>query len=395
MDSTKFDGGPLVDARNPDEKSVLLNFWPLTVLFLIVSVPDEMKSVVCYAFDATVRCVASAAICFQPFFAAMSSVHVAMLAASRVCPGLALFLKWLGRGLLKNHESSGLFGIADHCEHFLFPLKGRVFESSGFTGAASDLESHLFPLKGHVFESSGFSGAVSDLESPFFLLTGHVFEFIGLPGFVSSLQSCMLVFFSGNWFEPQGFVSLLKEQLLVSAGLFVMRCIANVKVVFLDFVTPLKEQVLAVAGFLVLSCIANVLDGDEVTSGSHAAAALSGDLHVCSRKPVQASGRVDVQSGDGEVAACFPLSHGTGLHTRTKDTLTNIPVQASSYSVFVKSFTGSTMVLSVFPSMTVSALVLTIAERCQIPHHLFYLTLGGRVVDCGLTVREGRIDKDA
>ena len=47
------------------------------------------------------------------------------------------------------------------------------------------------------------------------------------------------------------------------------------------------------------------------------------------------------------------------------------------------------------PSMMVSALVQTIAERCQIPQHLFYLTLGGKVVDCGLTVREGRIDKDA
>ena len=73
----------------PMKKSVQLNFWPLTVLILvaslcIVSVRDEMKSVVCYAFvDATVRCVASAAICFQPFLAAMSSVHVAMLAA---CP---------------------------------------------------------------------------------------------------------------------------------------------------------------------------------------------------------------------------------------------------------------------------------------------------------------------
>ena len=86
MTSTKFDGGPLVGARNPDEKSVLLNFWPLKVLILvashcIVSVHDEIKSVVCYAFvDATVRCVASAAICFQPFFAAM-------FAASWVCRG--------------------------------------------------------------------------------------------------------------------------------------------------------------------------------------------------------------------------------------------------------------------------------------------------------------------
>ena len=238
MNSTKFDGGPLVDTRNPDEKSVLLNFWPLKVLFLIVYVHDEMKSVWCYALDATAIC---------PFFAL--PVHVAMLAASRVCPGLALFLKWLGRGLLKSHESSGLSGIADDCEHLLFSLKG------------------------HVFESSGFSGAVSDLEGPFLLLTGHVFEFIGLPGFVYGLQSCMLVFFSGNWFEPQGFVSMLKEQLLVSSGLFVMRCIAYVKVIFLDFVTPVKEQVLVVARLLVLSCVATVLDGNEVTSGSHAAAA--------------------------------------------------------------------------------------------------------------------------
>ena len=73
----------------------------------------------CYAFvDATVRCVASAAICFQPFLAAMSSVHVAMLVASWVCPGLALFLEWLGRGPLKNHEfkSSGFSGFATDCE---------------------------------------------------------------------------------------------------------------------------------------------------------------------------------------------------------------------------------------------------------------------------------------
>ena len=188
MTSTKFDGGPLVGARNPDEKSVLLNFSPLKVLILvasqcIVSVHDEMKSVVCYAFvDATVRCVASAAICFQPFFAAMSSVHVAMLAASWVCPGLALFLKWLGRDSLKNHEfmSSGLSGFANDCENLLFPLKGRVFVSSGFTGTATDLESPLFPLKGHVFESSGFTGAVTDLESPLFPLKGHVFESPGL-----------------------------------------------------------------------------------------------------------------------------------------------------------------------------------------------------------------------
>ena len=153
MTSTKFDGGSLVGACNPDEKSVQLNFWPLTVLILaashcIVSVRDEMKSVMCYAFvDATVRCVASAAICFQPFFAAMSSVHVAVLAASWVCPGLALFLKWLGRGPLKNHEfmSSGFSGFATDCENLLFPLKGRVFESSGFTEAATDLESPLFP----------------------------------------------------------------------------------------------------------------------------------------------------------------------------------------------------------------------------------------------------------
>ena len=178
-----------------------------------------MVSVVCYAFvDATVRCVASAAICFQPFLAAMSSVHVAMLAASWVCPGLALFLKWLGRGSLKNHEfmSSGLSGFANDCENLLFPSKGRVFVSSGFTGAATDLESPLYPLKGHVFESSGFTGAVTDLESPLFLLKGHVFESPGLPGIVSGLeylwfqvQGHMLEYscLSGYWFEPQGFVS--------------------------------------------------------------------------------------------------------------------------------------------------------------------------------------------
>ena len=137
-----------------------------------------------------------------------------------------------------------------------------------------------------------------------------------------------------------------------------------------------------------------------------AAAAISGGLYACSRKAVQASGRVDVQSGvlQGKeeeeskppcVADCFPLLDVTGRHTRTKDTSPSIPVQASSYSVFVRSFTGSTMVLYVSPSMMVSALVQTIAERCQIPQHLFYLTLGGKVVDCGLTVREGRIGKDA
>ena len=49
----------------------------------------------------------------------------------------------------------------------------------------------------------------------------------------------------------------------------------------------------------------------------------------------------------------------------------------------------------VSPPMMVSALVPTIAERCQIPQHLFYLTLGCKVVDCGLTVWEGRIRKDA
>ena len=53
---------------------------------------------------------------------------------------------------------------------------------------------------------------------------------------------------------------------------------------------------MASAGLLVTSCIANVFDGVEVISGSHAAAAISGDLYACSRKAVQASGRTDVQS---------------------------------------------------------------------------------------------------
>ena len=85
---------------------------------------------VCYAFvDATVRCVASAAICFQPFLAAMFSLHVA-------CRELGVPVSPLpdvGRGPLKNHE----------------------FKSSGFTGAATDLESLLSPsLQGHMLESS-------------------------------------------------------------------------------------------------------------------------------------------------------------------------------------------------------------------------------------------------
>ena len=63
------------------------------------------------------------------------------------------------------------------------------------------------------------------------------------------------------------------------------------------FVTPLKQQVLAFAGLLVTSRIANVFDGVKVISGSHAAAAISGGVYACSRIAVQASGRVDVQSG--------------------------------------------------------------------------------------------------
>ena len=88
-------------------------------------------------------------------------------------------------------------------ENLLFPLKGRVFETSGFTGAATDLESPLFPLKGHVFESLGLPGFVSDLECLWFQVQGHMLE-----------SSCL----SGCWFEPQGFVSLLKEQVLASGS---------------------------------------------------------------------------------------------------------------------------------------------------------------------------------
>ena len=106
-------------------------------------------------------------------------------------------------------------------------------------------------------------------------------------------------------------------------------------------------------------------------------------------------GKEEEESKPQCVAACCRLRNVTGLHTGTKDTSPSIPVQASSYSVFVRSFTGSTMVLYVSPFMMVSALVQTIAERCQIPQHLFYLTFGGKVVDWGLTVREGRIGKDA
>ena len=196
-----------------------------------------------------------------------------------------------------------------------------------------------------MFESPGLPGFVSDLECLWSQVQGHMLE-----------SSCL----SGYRFEPQVFVSPLKEQVLASAGLLVTSCIANVSVGVQDFVTPLKEQVLASAGLLVTSRIANVTDGVEVISGSHAAAAISGELYACSRKAVQVSGRVDVQSGvlkgneEEEskppcVAACFPQTNVTGLHTRTKDTSTSIPVQASSYSVFVRSFTGSTMVLYVSP----------------------------------------------
>ena len=71
---------------------------------------------------------------------------------------------------------------------------------------------------------------------------------------------------------------------------------------------------------------------------SHAAAAISGGLHACSRIAVQASGRVDVQSGvlkgKEDEESKPPLSNVTWLHTRTKDISPSIPVQASSYSVF-------------------------------------------------------------
>ena len=148
---------------------------------------------------------------------------------------------------MKNHEfmSSGL-SDSRMIVRISCSIEGRVFVSSGFTGAVTDLESPLFPLKGHVFESPGLSGFVSGLEYLWFQVQGHMLE-----------SSCL----SGYWFETQGFVSLLKEQVLASAGLLVTRCIANVSV------------------------------GVEVISGSHAAAAISGDLYACSRKAVQASGR--------------------------------------------------------------------------------------------------------
>ena len=113
---------------------------------------------------------------------------------------------------------------------------------------------------------------MSDLESLWFQVQGHMLE-----------SSCL----TGFRFEPQGFVSPLKEQVLASAGLLVTCCIANESVGVQGFVTPLKEQVLAFAGLLVTSRIANVFDGVEVISGSHTAAAISGGLYGCSRTAVQ------------------------------------------------------------------------------------------------------------
>ena len=233
---------------------------------------------VCRCDRPSVRCVASAAVCVQPFLAAMSSVRVAMLAASWVCPGLALFLKWLGRVPLKNYEfkSSGFSGFATDCENLLFPLKGRAFESTGFTGASTVFESFLFPLKGCAFESSGFTGAATEFESPLFPLKGRGFEFPGLPGFVSDLESF--------WF--QGFVS------------------------------PLKEQVLAFAGLLVTSRIANVFDCVKVISGSHAAAAISGGLYACSRIAVQGSGRVGRPISWQLVFLCLMLHPNEGYFAK-------------------------------------------------------------------------------
>ena len=122
----------------------------------------EMKSVVWYALAAaTARCVASAAICFQPFLAAMSSVHVAKLAAIWTCPGLALSPKWFGCG----RESGFIYEFESVSGNLCLQLKSRVFESSGFSGFATDLESLLFSLKGRVFESSGFSGMPSELRA--------------------------------------------------------------------------------------------------------------------------------------------------------------------------------------------------------------------------------------
>ena len=115
MSSTKFDGGPLVGACNPDEKSVQLNFWPVKVLFLvashcIVSVHDEIDDVcgvlcVCRC-DRPLRCqcryLFSALLCRDVLSARCD-------ACRELGVGRALFLKRLGRvdvqsGVLKGNE---------------------------------------------------------------------------------------------------------------------------------------------------------------------------------------------------------------------------------------------------------------------------------------------------
>ena len=109
----------------------------------------QIESAMWYALAAAiVRCVASGALCFELYFAAMSSVHVAKLVTFWTCPGLALFPKWLGRG----RESAFICGLESVSGNLSLQLKSRrVFWFCASGSFVSVEGSRVEVWRGHLF----------------------------------------------------------------------------------------------------------------------------------------------------------------------------------------------------------------------------------------------------